>query len=167
MAFDIELIKKDDILKVWGEVAHYAENLERRSHGRYVTADILHQLLELPYFVWIVRENGNALGFFICGVNKYPRKTYLDLNTLSGTRLKEWSDEAFRVVEDLAVKLGMDGLETSTTPAMEKIWKDLGFTKEFIVMTKQVENKENNSVDKSDLLSVNADELLKEVANGR
>ena len=65
MAFDIELIKKDDILKVWGEVAHYAENLERRSHGRYVTADILHQLLELPYFVWIVRENGNALGFFI------------------------------------------------------------------------------------------------------
>ena len=89
------------------------------------------------------------------------------MNTLSGTRLKEWSDEAFRVVEDLAVKLGMDGLETSTTPAMERIWKDIGFTKEFIVMTKQVENKENNSVDKSDLLSVNADELLKEVANGR
>ena len=83
------------------------------------------------------------------------------------TRLKEWSDEAFRVVEDLAIKLGMDGLETSTTPAMERIWKDLGFTKEFIVMTKQVENKENNSVDNSDLLSVNADELLKEVANGR
>ena len=71
------------------------------------------------------------------------------------------------MVEDFAIELGMDGLETSTAPAMEKIWKDLGFTKEFIVMTKPVENKENNSVDKSDLLSVNADELLKEVANGR
>ena len=167
MAFTFDLIPKDEIISVWPEIAHFAKNLERRSHGRFIVADIFHQIAEDPYFVWIVRDEENAVGFFICGVNSYPRKTYLDLNTLSGTRLKEWSDEAFRVVEDLAVKLGMDGLETSTTPAMEKIWKDLGFTKEFIVMTKQVENKENNSVDNSDLLSVNADELLKEVANGR
>ena len=127
MAFDIELIKKDDILKVWGEVAHYAENLERRSHGRYVTADILHQLLELPYFVWIVRENGNALGFFICGVNKYPRKTYLDLNTLSGNRLKEWASEAYvkeyvvmvKPVEKLIGQVEEDDLHEADEPLME------------------------------------------------
>ena len=164
MAFDIELIKKDDILKVWGEVAHYAENLERRSHGRYVTADILHQLLELPYFVWIVRENGNALGFFICGVNKYPRKTYLDLNTLSGNRLKEWASEAYDVVEKFAQTLGLDGLETSTAPGMEKAFKRHGFVKEYVVMVKPVERL-IGQVEEDDLHE--ADEPLMEVAYGR
>ena len=139
MAFEIDLVKKDDILKVWGEVAHYAENLERRSHDRYITADILHQLLELPYFVWVVREDGNALGFFICGISKYPRKTYLELNTLSGNRLKEWSEQAVDVCEKFAQKLGLDGMETSTMPGLEKAFKQHGFVKEYVVMTKQIE----------------------------
>ena len=167
MAFTFDLIPKDNIIAIWPEIAHFAKKLEKRSHGRFIVADIFHQIAEDPYFVWVVRDEEGAVGFFICGVKSYPRKTYLDLNTLSGVRLKEWMGEGFKMVEDFAIELGMDGLETSTAPAMEKIWKDLGFTKEFIVMTKPVENKENNSVDKSDLLSVNADELLKEVANGR
>ena len=82
MSFDIKLIQKDKILDLWPKISHHAENLERRSHGRYNTADILHQMIELPYFVWIVWEEENPIGFFICGVNVYPRKKYLDLNRI-------------------------------------------------------------------------------------
>ena len=169
MAFDIELVEKADVINIWPRIQHLAENLQKRSKGRFWTADVLNQLVELPYFVWIVKEEDNIIGFFICGINRYPRKTYLDLNTLSGLRLKEWSAQALEVVEELGKKIGVDGMETSTAPALEKVWKDVGFKKEFITMTKSFkqEDVEHQETHQSDLLEVNEDDLLKEVANGR
>ena len=169
MAFDIELIEKADVLRIWPEIEHLAENLQKRSYGRDLTADIFNQLVELPYFVWVVREEGNTIGFFICGINHYPRKTYLDLNTLSGLRLKEWSRQAIEAVEDFGKKLGVDGMETSTAPGLEKAWREVGFNKEFITMTKAFKQEESNAEPKAtegELLEVDAEELLKEVANG-
>tara|TARA_R110002012_G_scaffold313277_1_gene524757 strand:- start:309 stop:812 length:504 start_codon:yes stop_codon:yes gene_type:complete len=167
MAFDIELIEKSQVLQVWPEIEHLAENLQKRSYGRYLTADIFNQLVELPYFVWVVRENNNVIGFFICGVNHYPRKTYLDLNTLSGLRLKEWASQALEVIEEFGKRLGVDGMETSTAPALEKAWKKKGFNKEFITMTKTFKQEEQLKAPQGNLLEVSPDELLKEVANGR
>ena len=170
MAFDIELVEKAEVLEIWPEIEHLAENLQKRSHGRFWTADIFNQLIELPYFVWVVREEGNIIGFFICGINNYPRKTYLDLNTLSGLRLKEWSGQALEVVEDLGRRLGVDGMETSTAPGLEKAWRKVGFEKEFITMTKSFNREEKDAEPiavQGELLEVDAEELLKEVANGR
>ena len=156
MSFDIKLIQKDKILDLWPKISHHAENLERRSHGRYNTADILHQMIELHYFVWIVWDEENPIGFFICGVNVYPRKKYLDLNTLSGVRLKEWGEQALEVCEVFANTLQLDGLETSTAPALEKKWSDNGFVKEYVLMTKPVNYEE-----------VDAEQPVLEVVNGR
>ncbi len=170
MAFDIELIEKTDVLRVWPEIEHLAENLQKRSYGRYLTADIFNQLVELPYFVWLVREEGNVIGFFICGINYYPRKTYLDLNTLSGLRLKEWSRQALEIIEDFGKRLGVDGMETSTAPGLEKAWREVGFNKEFITMTKAFKQEQSNAEPiavQSELLEVDAEELLREVANGQ
>ena len=40
MAFDIELVEKAEVLEIWPEIEHLAENLQKRSHGRFWTADI-------------------------------------------------------------------------------------------------------------------------------
>jgi|TARA_Y100000052_G_C2952961_1_gene88467 hypothetical protein len=169
VAFDIELVEKANVINIWPQIQHLAENLQKRSKGRFWTADILNQAIELPYFVWIVKEEDNIIGFFICGIIRYPRKTYLDLNTLSGSRLKEWSGQALEVIEELGKKIGVDGMETSTAPALEKTWLEAGFKKEFITMTKSFkqENLKDQQIQQSDLLEVNEDDLLKEVANGR
>tara|TARA_R100000988_G_C3954400_1_gene142818 strand:+ start:379 stop:849 length:471 start_codon:yes stop_codon:yes gene_type:complete len=156
MSFDIKLIEKNKILDIWPKISHHAENLERRSHGRYNKADILHQMIELPYFVWIVWEDENPIGFFICGINVYPRKKYLDFNTLSGVRLKEWGEQALEVVEVFAKSLQLDGLEASVSPALEKKWEENGFKKEYVVITKPVIYEEDE-----------ADQPVLEVVNGR
>ena len=72
-------------------------------------------------------------------------------------------------MEELGKKIGVDGMETSTAPALEKAWKDVGFEKEFITMTKSFkqEDVEDQETHQSDLLEVNEDDLLREVANGR
>ena len=59
MAFDIELVEKADVINIWPQIQHLAENLQKRSRGRFWTADVLNQLVELPYFVWIVKEEDN------------------------------------------------------------------------------------------------------------
>lgn len=169
MSFEIEMIQKDSVLEVWPEIEHFADNLKKRSFGRYLTADIFNQVIELPYFLWVVREEGNAVGFFICGINKYPRKTYLDLNTLSGVRLKEWANQALEVVEKLGKNLGFDGMETSTAPGLEKGWREVGFEKEFVIMTKTFKHQEAEPLandDKQNFSLEPKDVLLKEAANG-
>tara|TARA_R100000322_G_scaffold85508_1_gene53185 strand:+ start:202 stop:711 length:510 start_codon:yes stop_codon:yes gene_type:complete len=169
VSFEIEMIQKDNVLEVWPEIEHFADNLKKRSFGRYLTADIFNQVIELPYFLWVVREEGNTVGFFICGVNKYPRKTYLDLNTLSGVRLNEWANQALEVVEELGEKLGFDGMETSTAPGLEKRWREVGFEKEFVVMTKAFKQQEVEPLVDADEINFSLepkDVLLKEAANG-
>tara|TARA_R100001086_G_C11705711_1_gene222650 strand:- start:295 stop:636 length:342 start_codon:yes stop_codon:yes gene_type:complete len=113
-------------------------------------------MIELPYFVWIVWEDENPIGFFICGINVYPRKKYLDFNTLSGVRLKEWGEQALEVVEVFAKSLQLDGLEASVSPALEKKWEENGFKKEYVVITKPVIYEEDET-----------DQPVLEVVNGR
>ena len=108
MSFTIEMVKKENVLSVWPKIKHLADNLQKRSYGRYLTADIFDQIVEQPCFVWVVKEDENIIAFFICSVSYYPRKTYLDLNTLSGLRVKEWGDQALEVLDRFAKKLKLD-----------------------------------------------------------
>ena len=68
------------------------------------------------------------------------------------------------MVEKFAQTLGLDGLETSTAPGMEKAFKRHGFVKEYVVMVKPVE-KLIGQAEEDDLHE--ADEPLMEVAYGR
>ena len=45
MAFDIELVEKADVINIWPQIQHLAENLQKRSRGRFWTADVLNQLV--------------------------------------------------------------------------------------------------------------------------
>ena len=146
MSFTIEMIKKEDVLSVWPKIKHLADNLQKRSYGRYLTADIFDQVVEQPCFLWIVKEDENIIAFFICTISYYPRKTYLDLNTLSGLRVLDWADQALEALEEFGKELNVDGLETNTAVAFEKAWKQKGFTKEFVTMTRKI-NYESQEVD--------------------
>lgn len=166
MSFTIEMVKKENVLSVWPKIKHLADNLQKRSYGRYLTADIFDQIVEQPCFVWVVKEDENIIAFFICSVSYYPRKTYLDLNTLSGLRVKEWGDQALEVLDSFAKKLKLDGLETNTAVAFEKIWKEKGFKKEFVTMTRDIDYQAEDSKEDVDLFNFESGDMLKEVVNG-
>ena len=166
MSFTIEMVKKENVLSVWPKIKHLADNLQKRSYGRYLTADIFDQIVEQPCFVWVVKEDENIIAFFICSVSYYPRKTYLDLNTLSGLRAKEWGDQALEVLEKFAKELNLDGLETNTAVAFEKIWKEKGFKKEFVTMTRDIDYQAEDSKEDVNLFDFESSDMLKEVVNG-
>ena len=166
MSFTIEMVKKENVLSVWPKIKHLADNLQKRSYGRYLTADIFDQIVEQPCFVWVVKEDENIIAFFICSVSYYPRKTYLDLNTLSGLRVKEWGDQALEVLDNFAKELKLDGLETNTAVAFEKIWKEKGFKKEFVTMTRDIDYQAEDSKKDADLFDFESGDMLKEVVNG-
>lgn len=166
MSFTIEMVKKENVLSVWPKIKHLADNLQKRSYGRYLTADIFDQIVEQPCFVWVVKEDENIIAFFICSVSYYPRKTYLDLNTLSGLRVKEWGDQALEVLDSFAKELKLDGLETNTAVAFEKIWKEKGFKKEFVTMTRDIDYQAEDSKEDVDLFDFESGDMLKEVVNG-
>jgi len=166
MSFTIDMVKKENVLSVWPKIKHLADNLQKRSYGRYLTADIFDQIVEQPCFVWVVKEDENIIAFFICSVSYYPRKTYLDLNTLSGLRAKEWGDQALEVLEKFAKELNLDGLETNTAVAFEKIWKEKGFKKEFVTMTRDIDYQAEDSKKDADLFDFESGDMLKEVVNG-
>ena len=166
MSFTIEMVKKENVLSVWPKIKHLADNLQKRSYGRYLTADIFDQIVEQPCFVWVVKEDENIIAFFICSVSYYPRKTYLDLNTLSGLRVKEWGDQALEVLDNFAKELKLDGLETNTAVALEKIWKEKGFKKEFVTMTRDIDYQAEDSKEDADLFDFESGDMLKEVVNG-
>ena len=166
MSFTIEMVKKENVLSVWPKIKHLADNLQKRSYGRYLTADIFDQIVEQPCFVWVVKEDENIIAFFICSVSYYPRKTYLDLNTLSGLRVKEWGDQALEVLDNFAKELKLDGLETNTAVAFEKIWKEKGFKKEFVTMTRDIDYQAEDSKEDVDLFDFESSDMLKEVVNG-
>jgi|TARA_R100001082_G_scaffold98567_2_gene66896 hypothetical protein len=167
MSFVIEMVKKEDVLSVWPDIKHHADNLQKRSYGRYVTADIFDQIVEQPCFLWVVKEDENIIAFFICSVSYYPRKTYLDLNTLSGLRVNEWGDQALEALEDFGRELNVDGLETNTAVAFEKTWKKRGFKKEFVTMTREIGYQDQEEDEEAvDLFEFDSGDMLKEVANG-
>tara|TARA_A100001391_G_scaffold195582_1_gene173064 strand:+ start:87 stop:590 length:504 start_codon:yes stop_codon:yes gene_type:complete len=166
MSFTIEMVKKENVLSIWPKIKHLADNLQKRSYGRYLTADIFDQIVEQPCFVWVVKEDENIIAFFICSVSYYPRKTYLDLNTLSGLRVKEWGDQALEVLDNFAKQLKLDGLETNTAVAFEKIWKEKGFKKEFVTMTRDIDYQAEDSKEDVDLFGFESGDMLKEVVNG-
>ena len=166
MSFTIEMVKKENVLSVWPQIKHLADNLQKRSYGRYLTADIFDQIVEQPCFVWVVKEDENIIAFFICSVSYYPRKTYLDLNTLSGLRVKEWGDQELEVLDNFAKELKLDGLETNTAVAFEKIWKEKGFKKEFVTMTRDIDYQTEDSKEDADRFDFESGDMLKEVVNG-
>ncbi len=60
-------------------------------------------------------------------------------------------------------------VETVRT-GLEKAWRKVGFEKEFITMTKSFKREDQDAEPiavQGELLEVDAEELLKEVANGR
>ena len=61
MSFTIEMVKKENVLSVWPQIKHLADNLQKRSYGRYLTADIFDQIVEQPCFVWVVKEDENII----------------------------------------------------------------------------------------------------------
>ena len=158
MEYKCEIVATSEVLNLWDSVSGYADKIEKYSYGRFRSSDVLHQMISDGAIVWKVLEDENIVGFLVGKIIEYPERTYLSVDTLSGVRADKWEAIALEEVERVAKVMECYGIEADVRTGREDFetrMSELGFEKEYLIMTKQIKYEED---------SVESPKL--EVANG-
>jgi hypothetical protein len=148
MEYKCEIVPTIQVLDLWPLVSGYAEKIEKYSYGRFRSSDVLHQMISDGAIVWKVLEDENIVGFLVGKIVEYPERKYLSVDTLSGIRADKWEAIALEEVERVARVMECDGIEADVRTGrddFETRMSDLGFEKEYLIMTKQIKHEEDSA----------------------
>ena len=135
--YKVSLVPVDKITSIWKKIEPLVDKVIPYTYGRMITADVLHNLIINHYHLWIIyKEQDEIEAIAITEFMKYPRKTVLLINFISGDKLDNWMKELDRVLVKFSKESGCDFLEACGRSGWERKVKKIGWQKRFTIVEK-------------------------------
>ena len=134
--YKVSLVPTNEITKVWNKIEGLVDKVIPYTYGRMLTVDVLHNLIINHYHLWIIEKEDTIKAIAITEFMKYPRKTVLLINFISGDKLSEWIEELDRVLVKFSKETGCDFLEACGRAGWERKVTRLGWKKKFTIVEK-------------------------------
>lgn len=133
--YEVSLVPVSKITKIWNKIEPLVDKVIPYTYGRMITADVLHNLIINHYHLWIIyKEQDKIEAIAITEFMKYPRKTVLLINFISGDKLDDWVKELDRVLVKFSKESGCDFLEACGRSGWERKVKKIGWQKRFTIV---------------------------------
>ncbi len=138
--YEVSLVPTNEITKVWDRIEPLVDKVIPYTYGRMLTVDVLHSLITNQYHLWIIYKDdkdkwdGEVEAIAITEFMKYPRKTVLLINFISGDNLDDWVKELDKVLVKFSKESGCDFLEACGRTGWERKVKKIGWQKKFTIV---------------------------------
>ena len=133
--YEVSLVPVSKITKIWNKIEPLVDKVIPYTYGRMITVDVLHSLIINHYHLWIIyKEKDEIEAIAITEFMKYPRKTVLLINFISGDNLDDWVKELDRVLVKFSKESGCDFLEACGRSGWERKVKKIGWQKRFTIV---------------------------------
>jgi len=139
--YKVSLVPADAVTKVWDKIEELVDKVIPYTYGRMIAADVLHNLIINHYHLWIIEKEDIIKAIAITEFMKYPRKTVLLINFISGDKLSEWIEELDRVLVKFSKETGCDFLEACGRAGWERKVTRLGWKKKFTIVEKHYDDE--------------------------
>ena len=134
--YKVSLVPANAVTNVWDKIEELVDKVIPYTYGRMIAADVLHNLIINHYHLWIIEKEDTIKAIAITEFMKYPRKTVLLINFISGDKLSEWVEELDRVLVKFSKETGCDFLEACGRAGWERKVTRLGWQKRFTIVEK-------------------------------
>lgn len=118
----VAMVPYEEVLNCWPKVEGYMEQAAKYTYGRYLAQDILDDITDYGYTLWIAYDTGVIKGAVVTKFADYPRKRFLSMVYTGGVDLKEWKDPMLEVLRRWAHDNDCDGIESTGRPGWAKIF---------------------------------------------
>tara|TARA_R100000995_G_scaffold84664_1_gene64152 strand:- start:909 stop:1328 length:420 start_codon:yes stop_codon:yes gene_type:complete len=136
--YEVSLVPTNEITKVWDRIEPLVDKVIPYTYGRMLTVDVLHSLIINHYHLWIIYKDDEEIeAIAITEFMKYPRKTVLLINFISGDNLDDWIKELDKTLVKFSKESGCDFLEACGRAGWERKVTKLGWIKKFTIVEKQ------------------------------
>ena len=136
--YEVSLVPTNEITKVWDKIEPLVDKVIPYTYGRMLTVDVLHSLITNQYHLWIIYKDEKEIeAIAITEFMKYPRKTVLLINFISGDNLDDWIKELDKTLVKFSKESGCDFLEACGRAGWERKVTKLGWIKKFTIVEKQ------------------------------
>tara|TARA_E500000305_G_C3999469_1_gene226513 strand:- start:395 stop:814 length:420 start_codon:yes stop_codon:yes gene_type:complete len=136
--YEVSLVPTNEITKVWDRIEPLVDKVIPYTYGRMLTVDVLHSLIINHYHLWIIYKDDEEIeAIAITEFMKYPRKTVLLINFISGDNLDKWIKELDKTLVKFSKESGCDFLEACGRAGWERKVTKLGWIKKFTIVEKQ------------------------------
>jgi len=132
--YKVSLVPANAVTNVWDKIEELVDKVIPYTYGRMIAADVLHNLIINHYHLWIIEKEDTIKAIAITEFMKYPRKTVLLINFISGDKLSEWIEELDRVLVKFSKETGCDFLEACGRAGWERKIARLGWKKKFTIV---------------------------------
>ncbi len=136
--YEVSLVPTNEVTKVWDKIEPLVDKVIPYTYGRMLTVDVLHSLITNQYHLWIIYKDDKEIeAIAITEFMKYPRKTVLLINFISGDNLDDWIKELDKTLVKFSKESGCDFLEACGRAGWERKVTKLGWIKKFTIVEKQ------------------------------
>ena len=136
--YEVSLVPTNEITKVWDRIEPLVDKVIPYTYGRMLTVDVLHSLITNQYHLWIIYKDDEEIeAIAITEFMKYPRKTVLLINFISGDNLDKWIKELDKTLVKFSKESGCEFLEAWGRAGWERKVTKLGWIKKFTIVEKQ------------------------------
>lgn len=136
--YEVSLVPTNKVTKVWDRIEPLVDKVIPYTYGRMLTVDVLHSLITNQYHLWIIYKDDEEIeAIAITEFMKYPRKTVLLINFISGDNLDKWIKELDKTLVKFSKESGCDFLEACGRAGWERKVTKLGWIKKFTIVEKQ------------------------------
>ena len=138
--YEVSLVPTNKVTKVWDRIEPLVDKVIPYTYGRMLTVDVLHSLITNQYHLWIIYKDdkdkwdGEVEAIAITEFMKYPRRTVLLINFISGDKLDDWVKELDKVLIKFSKESGCDFLEACGRTGWERKVKKIGWQKKFTIV---------------------------------
>jgi hypothetical protein len=139
--YKVSLVPANAVTNVWDKIEELVDKVIPYTYGRMIAADVLHNLIINHYHLWIIEKEDTIKAIAITEFMKYPRKTVLLINFISGDKLSEWIEELDRVLVKFSKETGCDFLEACGRAGWERKVTRLGWKKKFTIVEKHYDDE--------------------------
>ena len=139
--YKVSLVPANAVTNVWNKIEELVDKVIPYTYGRMIAADVSHNLIINHYHLWIIEKEDTIKAIAITEFMKYPRKTVLLINFISGDKLSEWIEELDRVLVKFSKETGCDFLEACGRTGWERKVTRLGWKKKFTIVEKHYDDE--------------------------
>lgn len=135
----VSLVPTEYVDTVWHSIVTYVDGAADYTFGRFTTEDIKEGLLTKPHQLWIAFDDTEVYGFVVTEVYQYPRKKVLTMHFTGGHKLPLWKKPMLRLLQQFGRDNGCTVIESYGRPGWERVFKNDGYNKQFILYELPVE----------------------------
>ena len=122
----------------WGIVEPWLSVVVDRFDPGFTTDDIISGIEEQRYQLWLLAPKSEPVAAIVTEINNYPQYSVLHAPYIGGSRMNEWFDNAFDVLEAFAKYHGCKYLTGCGRRGWIKQGASRGYQEVYTVVRKQI-----------------------------